>query len=360
MKRKMNIITTMSFFIILIIILGLNIFIEDSSISESERRKLAQFPEISFEDIITRKNIDEFENYTVDQFAFRDFFRNVKSFWSMNIFRQKDDNKYFIENNGLYKMEYPLKEKNIQRSSEKIKAVYDKYLQRKNVYYAIIPDKNYYLENDEHLKMDYLKLKNIMQENLNGFTYIDIWEELKLEDFYRTDLHWKQENLVKIVNKFESEMGLDITLNSYYEKKSVGEYYGTYYSQITNNVEPDNMYILTNEIIDNCTTFNYEKNADGNVYDNKKTLDKYDTYLSGATPLIEINNPYRKDDKELIIFRDSFGSSIAPLFIENYKKITLVDLRYMSAELLEQYIEFNNQDIIFLYSTLVLNQNILK
>ncbi len=360
MKRKMSIITTTSFLMILIIIFLLNIFTEDNTISESERRKLAQFPEISFNRLINRKCIDEFEKYSVDQFAFRDFFRNVKSFWSMNIFMQKDDNKYFVKDNELYKMEYPLKEKNIQKSSEKIKNIYDKYLQGKNVYYAIIPDKNYYLENDEHLKIDYLKLKNIMQENLKDFTYIDIWDELKLDDFYRTDLHWKQENLVKIANKFEKEIGLDITLNSYYVKKNVGKYYGTYYSQITNNVEPDNMYILTNEIIDNCTTFNYEKNIESKVYGTKNTLDKYDIFLSGATPLIEINNPYRKDDKELIIFRDSFGSSIAPLFIENYKKITLVDLRYMSSELLGDYITFENQDIIFLYSTVVLNQNILR
>lgn len=64
--------------------------------------------------------------------------------------------------------------------------------------------------------------------------------------------------------------------------------------------------------------------------------------------------------KELLLFRDSFGSSIAPLLLENYSKITLIDLRYISQEVLENYIEFNEQDVLFLYSTLVLNQNILK
>lgn len=360
MKKNNSIIITVMFSAILILIFLLNIAIEDNKISESERRKLAQFPEISIQSLLDRKAIDGFEDYSVDQFAFRDFFRNVKSFWSTNIFFQKDDNKFFIKDNALYKMEYPLKEENIKINAEKIKNIYDKYLQENDVYYAIIPDKNYYLENDDHLKIDYSKLKNIMQENLNDFTYIDIWDELILEDYYRTDLHWKQENLVKVANVFEKEMGITQTLNSYYEKKLLGEYYGTYYTQTSNNVNPDEMYVLTNEIIENCTTYNYEKKENGEVYNSKETLDKYDAFLSGATPLIEINNPYRKDDKELIIFRDSFGSSIAPLFIENYKKITLVDLRYMSSELLEEFIEFDNQDVIFLYSTLILNQNILK
>ena len=61
-----------------------------------------------------------------------------------------------------------------------------------------------------------------------------------------------------------------------------------------------------------------------------------------------------------MLFRDSFGSSIAPLLIENYRKITLIDLRYINSELLTEYIEFNNQDVLFLYSGVVLNQNILK
>lgn len=360
MTRKKSIAITVIFASILIIVFLLNIFVKDNMISETERRKLAQFPEISFEGLINGKTIKGFEDYSVDQFIFRDFFRNVKSFWNRNVFMQKDDNKFFIKDDGLYKMEYPLKENNVLRSAEKIKRVYDKYLQGKNVYYAIIPDKNYYLENDDHLKIDYLRLKNIMQEKLTDLTYIDIWDNLELNDYYRTDLHWKQENLVKVVNEFERELDLDISLNSYYEKENIGEFYGTYYTQILNDVEPDDMYVLTNEIIENCTTFNYEKNEKSKVYNLKKTLDKYDTYLSGATAIIEINNSYRKDDKELIIFRDSFGSSIAPLFIENYKKITLIDLRYVSADLLEQYIEFDDQDVIFLYSTVILNQNILK
>ena len=61
-----------------------------------------------------------------------------------------------------------------------------------------------------------------------------------------------------------------------------------------------------------------------------------------------------------MLFRDSFGSSIAPLLIENYRKITLIDLRYINSELLSEYVEFNNQDVLFLYSGVVLNQNILK
>ena len=120
------------------------------------------------------------------------------------------------------------------------------------------------------------------------------------------------------------------------------------------------MFVLTNDTIKNSITYNFETQKEGEVYDRKKTNDKYDIYLSGATPLIKITNENAKTKRELLLFRDSFGSSIAPLLIENYKTITLVDLRYTSSELLDKFIEFENQYILFLYSSLILNQNVLK
>ena len=64
-----------------------------------------------------------------------------------------------------------------------------------------------------------------------------------------------------------------------------------------------------------------------------------------------------KINRELVIFRDSFASSLAPLLIEYYSKITLIDIRYISSNEYLKLIEFNNQDILFLYSTLLVNNS---
>jgi hypothetical protein len=89
-------------------------------------------------------------------------------------------------------------------------------------------------------------------------------------------------------------------------------------------------------------------------------LDAYDVFLSGASALLVIENPNASSDKELVIFRDSFGSSITPLLIDSYSKIIMIDTRYVPYEYLEQFIEFNaEQDVLFLYSTLVINSSIM-
>jgi len=58
-----------------------------------------------------------------------------------------------------------------------------------------------------------------------------------------------------------------------------------------------------------------------------------------------------------VLFRDSFGSSLAPLLIEFYSKITLIDMRYINSNNYLEMIEFDNQDVLFLYSTLIVNNS---
>jgi len=358
-EKAKNIIITIGFVVILAMTFLINIIAEDETISTSERRKLAQFPEMSISKILKGDVVDKWEKYVEDQFVERDFFRGIKAFWSINIFGQKDNNQLFEKDDAIYKMEYPLKENNIQKSAQKINEVYEKYLKEMNVYYSIIPDKNYYLQNDDHLKLDYDKIHEIMGNELSELKYIDIRKGLDLDDYYRTDLHWKQENLQDVVKIIQNNMGLE-EVEVDYDAHDKGEFYGAYYGQLATNVVPDNLYILTNETIQNCTTYNVEKQKNAPIYVETNSADRYDIFLSGATAIISINNPNAKTDKELLLFRDSFGSSIAPLLVENYSKITLVDLRYISSKLLGEFIEFDDQDVLFLYSAVVLNQNILK
>ena len=96
------------------------------------------------------------------------------------------------------------------------------------------------------------------------------------------------------------------------------------------------------------------------VYDMEKAVDRdpYEMFLGGSLAVITIDNPNANTDKELVIFRDSFGSSIAPLLVEGYAKITLLDARYLHQNMIGNFVTFDNQDVLFLHSTSVLNNEI--
>ena len=104
----------------------------------------------------------------------------------------------------------------------------------------------------------------------------------------------------------------------------------------------------------------YDKLYELLKYEKEHGNDMYEIFLGGSLSLVTIENPNADKEKELILFRDSFGSSIAPLLAEGYSKVTLVDLRYLRWERLNQFIDFTDQDVLFLYSTSMLNHNELK
>ena len=105
--------------------------------------------------------------------------------------------------------------------------------------------------------------------------------------------------------------------------------------------------------------YNYETGKPGAVYDMEKGAgnDPYELFLSGSISLLSIENPNAETDRELIVFRDSFGSSLAPLLAEGYAKITLADIRYLPSSQMGKLLDFTDADVLFLYSVPVLNSS---
>ena len=233
-----------------------------------------------------------------------------------------------------------------------------------NVYYALVPDKNYFLPaSGNHLVMDYDRLRDVVCAGMDDMTYIDLYGALSLADYYNTDGHWRQERLWNVVAALGQGMGHEFAFDpAAYEAQSFDSFYGAYYGQSARLLTPDTLTWLENDIT---------RNAKVSLVDDKGYLqpsqmyntadltgiDAYDIYLHGMQPLIVLENPSAETGRELILFRDSYGSSLAPVLLEHYAKITVVDLRYILPDVLPAYIQFGDQEVLFLYSTIVANQS---
>ena len=350
MKNKVLVISFLS------IIYGfflLNIFVSDLDISKSERRKLQEFPDVSMNNILNKDFMNEFDDYSVDQFIFRDLFRNIKASYSFNVLGMLDNNGYFEKDGVLYNNLYPLNKNSIDSFIKKIKILNDNFDLSNNVYISIIPDKNYYLDDSKYLRIDYDYLYNRIKTI--PYKFIDLRNVLSIKDYYHTDTHWRQERLEDVVFTINKSMGNDTTFN--YKENKYSPFYGVYYGQAAINIEPDELIYLTNDVLDNVIVEDLDGNNKLYDIDALDGMDSYDVFVGGATPFVKITNPNSNTDKELILFRDSFGSSIAPLLVENYKSITLVDMRYMNMNLLKEKVNFKNKDILILYSTLIINDS---
>ncbi|MBR5228087.1 MAG: hypothetical protein IKV94_05580 [Clostridia bacterium] len=359
-----NIIITVSFMACVVGGFLINIIIKDEKISESERRKLTQFPNASLASIMDGNFMTNFNDYSVDQFILRDEFRSLKSLIEFNILGKKDNNNLYIVNDAIYKMEENFNYNEIKKAADKFNKIYEEYLTGMNVYYSLIPEKTYYLSDKGiYTSIDYDKIADIMNSNIKNMKYIDIYDCLNEDSYYRTDTHWKQEALAAVVNKISENMNFKEYLKSNYTTKTIDDFYGVYYGQLALSLLPDKITYYTNSVIDESAVYNYETQKYAEVYDLTKlsSMDKYDMFLSGATPLLRIENPNCTTGKKLIVFRDSYASSLIPFFVEAYEEIMVIDIRYMPSSMLKDYIEFSNQDVLFLYSTLVLgNSSILR
>ena len=329
--------------------------------SDNERRKLAQRPKFSPDTMSDGSFMTEFEKYTLDQFPLRDQFRTLKAYTTYDVFGQLDNHDIYIQDGYAAKLEYPLQMDSLEHAADRFAYIYEKYLADKemNIYLSIVPDKSYFLaEKHGYLSTDYEKLFHMMRNHMNYADYIDITGTLDITDYYQTDTHWRQAKLPETAAVLAEGMGTAIS-GAYTEYALDVPFYGVYYGQSALPLPPETLYYLSNDVLDGCIVTNHEDQTMGSIYnmEKKSGKDPYEIFLSGPRSLITIENPNCKSDKELVIFRDSFGSSIAPLLSEGYAKITLVDIRYLRADLLERFIEFKNQDVLFLYSTSVLNHS---
>lgn len=360
--------------------LGLgSLLMPDTDVSVSERRPLTQFSSYEESKAEAEKKGEEFglakyfsslEGYMLDQYPGRDTFRSMKSVFKKYLLLQKDNNGYYYVDGTLSKVDANLSETALNEAITRFNYMYEKYFANKtdNIYFALVPDKNYFTaEANGYLHYDYDKLKSILTEKLNeAFFPVDIFGDLTIDDYYRTDTHWDQSKIKDVADTILAAMQCEKGASDYTWTENVLENFkGTYFGQAALPVKPDKLTYLTGEHLNGVIVTNVEKGTQGGLYTEEYfgNTDPYDVFLEGATPILHIQNPNATSGKQLVVFRDSFGSSLTPLLVSEYEEILVLDIRYIHYTQIETFLKMNKLsfqkdcDVLFLYSTSVLNSN---
>ncbi len=333
----------------------------DQAVSRAERRKLAQAPELNAEDVFSGRYAEDLETYLLDQFPGRDGWRKLQARLRFDVFRQKDSNGVYLHGGQASRLEYPLKEDQVRYAAKKINSTIETYLQGSTVRFAVVPDKNFFLAED-YPHLDYDRMFEILEESIVA-PQIDLMPYLTIDDYYRTDAHWRQERIFPAAQAVADGFGLGVALapETGFERHELSPFYGVYYGQSALDLEPDVLTYLSSPAIDAASMTGPELAGETPVYTVERFtgMDGYDVFCAGAQSILAIESPLARTDCELIVFRDSYGSALAPLLLEGYRRVTLIDLRYAASSILEDYVDFYGQDVLFLYSTSLLNSGML-
>ena len=360
-KKTLNIIEIIILFGVIFALSIGNILSADLEYSKSERRKLMQLSGVTSSENIS----DSFEEYSLDQFIYRDKFRTLKSFVSFYILGQSDNNDIYIYNDQAVKIDKEINVESLNNFNSKVGNIHkmvSKYIDTDNMYFVLAPDKNMYLgENSNHPYVKYDEILSMI--DVGTVNKIGIYNSIDSEGFYNTDLHWKQESLQTVKDKILSEMGMESSWN-YTEKAKTDKFYGVYYGQSALPLSPEPLVYMSNTNTENATVFDYELNKEVGMYDLSPNLDdEYSTFLYGPKSMLKITKAGVDEPKNrLIMFRDSFGSTLAPLMIDEFDEIYVLDTRYMNPILMEKMVDFGSDidtKVLFLYSFGIINDSIM-
>lgn len=347
MKKLKNALTVC---VLAVFLLGgflLHILLPDGDISKAERRKLMQISQVS--------SADDLEEYLLDQFPGRDEFRTLKSLWTYYVLGQKDNNGIAFRNGSAAKLETQLDEKQVQMFVDKFGSLQKKYFPDSKTFCVVIPDKAYYFSG--YPKMDYVNMLSMLETGLPDMQVQPLFDSLSVRSYYATDSHWRQEHLQGVLDDLEQILNVELPDTSTYEQTVLPGFYGVYHGQAALPMAAEDLIYLENEVTKNAIVSGPELSGQHGIYAPEKFdgMDGYDVFLHGAQAILKLENPLAETDRELILFRDSYGSSVAPLLLPAYKTITLIDMRYVNPIMLNQFVDFHGQDVLLLYSTTLIN-----
>ncbi len=334
-----------------------------SDFSESEKRNLAEFPELNLTTLTDgsfQKNLD---TYLSDHMPARKFFVGLDA--AADLAEGKNgSNGIYLGSDG-YLFPKPSKDSELlTKNAGFIKEFADD--SDIPVYVTLIASSGYV--NSGKLPPVHEEYRD--KELIGSFAsklgdnakFIDVTDRLydmseNGQLYYRTDHHWTALGAYQCYRALGEKMGYEPLPEDAFSIEKQGGFYGTSYAKAALwTIAPDELELWSNksasagsvsvDIADGKET----KHSDSYFFrEQLENDDKYPVYLDGNHALETITN---KDAKggTLIVVKDSYAHTIVPFLSQNYSKIVMADLRYYKMDISALAEKENADGILILYS----------
>lgn len=343
-----------SFILLLSIFTILDIVNNDKYISTMENRKLTLRPKFSIKSFVKGDVTSRYEKYIDDQIIFRDSWISIKSKLEYTLGKRENNKIVFGKDGYLFEKFDKVDSYRVKKNTEAVKG----FTKKIDIPASVILAPNSYEVYKKKLPkgielINQNKAINEIYNELNYSNNIYLLEEYKNIDeeylYYRTDHHWTSYGAYIAYKAYLKSIG-EIPVDIYkLEEKKVENFYGSYFSKSKfHNAVKDTISYYDFPNIKMCIDdIVYDSMYD---YEKIKESDKYSLFLRGNSALTIIKNTSLKNNKKIIVIKDSFANSFVPFLTQNYEEIHIVDMRTFSSDICE-YIENNmfNQ-ILILYN----------
>lgn len=357
---------------------------EEKPFSENENRYLSAFPKLSFETYKDKKFMEGFDTWLSDRFFGREDWIVLKNNANKAL-GKTENNGVFIKNNMMMEI---WKDYDKEIFEKNLKAV-NGFAERNSdipCYFMLVPNaQEIYKENipafaEVGSQQEYI---SDLYSGLNkNFKTIDAYTALNENKdsyiYYRTDHHWTSYGAFLGYTAAAPVLGYDsYKYEDFKIEHASDQFEGTLFSKTLEfRVTPDTMDYYTlkenepsvkvsvfKEFDTKTSTVKYDEYDSMYFREFLQVKDKYSSFLGQNSPVVTVENPNAKSDKSLLIIKDSYAHALVPFLSKEYKKVTMVDLRYIKTDF-RIMTPLNDYDqLLFVYNVITFSQdssNILR
>ena len=342
------------------LLLAAGVFLEDREFSESENRRLAQWPEFSLGAILDGSYLQGMGDYIADQFPGRDTWISLNLKLNQLLGQKESSGVYLCEDN--YLMQIP---------SEPNKAQHERNLKAINTFAKNHPQLNMVMTvapNAVTVHADKLPENAPVRDQLADLYHIattvkevkviDVTQVLKAHKeeylYYRTDHHWTSLAAYYAFQTIAPELKITAPALSEYTVYPVSTTFeGTLSSRSGSHSALDTVQIMVPKSgIEYYVTYNGDNNTNICSLYNRAALDQKDHYtvfFGGNYSRVDITTT-ANTGRNLLIFKDSYANCIVQFLYPYFDHITMIDPRYYYDNV-EHVITGNSiTDVLLLYN----------
>lgn len=361
---KKNLVTVIIFLFLIGIFTAASLIKKDTGFSETENRVLTEKPQFSAESLFDGSYTSKYQEYVRDQFPFRNTFVALRNYCEAtigkkeinNVLLAKDD--YYIEDHSRENYESEIADTNLN-ALKSFCSRYEKSLGDSHVSAMIVPTAQSVLTNKFKTGMyaynqnEYLtKIKEEIGKNIYIDTYNMLKEHSTENIYYKTDHHWTTYGAYLAYNCWAKQKNIEGYSLEDIDKKEVSkEFYGTINSKLNMKMKADTILQYTVKNVDFTVDYNMGANVTDTFFFKEylQEKDKYSYFLGGNPGLVDITST-NKNNRKLLIIKDSYANCITPVYAANFEKTYVVDLRFFNMSI-DGFIEENQiTDILVLYN----------
>ncbi len=358
MKKKLPLITGITFIIYIFTFFGLQLLNKDKTFSELENRNLSSKPTFTINALMNGSYGKDLETYIADQFPFRNQFISTKAYTELML-QKKDNNGVYIGKDGYFLQDFTKPDMDLAiRNANYINELAKTF----HVYVGIAPTATKVLEKklppyaspyDEEVYIS--TLYKHLSEKVTKLDFLDILQAHQDEYiYYKTDHHWTTLGAYYAYTEFCKTAGIvPLTLQDFQIQEVSNAFYGTLFSKGNFTfASPDKINLFypnktqTVELVyegSGVTTSSlYE-------YSHLDTKDKYSIFLDNNHPLIKITTSV-KNGRKLLVIKDSYANCFIPFLTNHFEEIQVLDLRLMTAPVATLAKEAGISEILLLYN----------